>query len=410
MHLAANVSSQLRSFSFIMTDTVLTETRPDAAVRQQLRAARWAVLAIFFVNGALFANWVSRIPTVQGNLGLNKGELGLVLVGMSVGVLVALSLAGGLIARFGSRRMTLIGALMMSAMLAVLGFMPSAVLLWGALFLFGAFTSTMDVSMNAQGVEVERGLGKSVMSSFHAAFSIGGFAGAAIGSLMVSLGVSVQVHFMLMAGFFAVMALLAARYLLVIDHEGENSQSTFQLPPRVLWPLGAIALCAAIAEGAMADWSGIYLESVVGTDAALAAWGFAGFSLMMTLGRASGDWLIARFDRALLVRLGGGLAFSGLMLAVLVPTVVTALVGFAAVGIGLSITIPLVFSVAGNLPHVPSGVGIAGVATIGYAGFLAGPPLIGVVSEATSLQMGLGIVAVLAGSLIITGRALKHHG
>lgn len=393
-----------------MTDTSLTESRANAVTRQQLRAARWAVLAIFFVNGALFANWVSRIPTVQGNLGLNKGELGLVLVGMSVGVLVSLSLAGGLIARFGSRRTTLAGALLMCAMLVLAGFMPSALMLWGALFLFGGVTSLMDVSMNAQGVEVERGLGKPVMSSFHAAFSIGGFAGAAIGSLMVSLSVSVQMHFMLMAGFFAVMAIVATRYLLVIDHEGGNSHSTFQLPPRVLWPLGAVALCAAIAEGAMADWSGIYLETVVGTEAALAAWGFAGFSLMMTLGRASGDWLIARFDRSLLVRLGGALAFSGLMLAVFVPTLVTALLGFAAVGIGLSITIPLVFSVAGNLPNIPSGVGIAGAATIGYAGFLAGPPLIGLVSEATSLQVGMGIVAVLAGSLVITGRALQRHG
>jgi MFS family permease len=392
-----------------MTDTVATDARPDAAAYQQRRAARWAVLVIFFINGALFANWVSRIPTVQGNLGLNKGELGLVLVGMSVGVLTALSLAGGLIARFGSHRVTLIGALLMSAMLAVLGFMPSAVMLWGALFLFGAFTSTMDVAMNSQGVEVERGLGKSVMSSFHAAFSIGGFAGAAIGSFMVAQGVSVQVHFMLMAGFFAVMAVFAARYLLNIAHEGESSNATFQLPPRVLWPLGAVVLCAAIAEGAMADWSGIYLETVVGTEAALAAWGFASFSLMMTLGRASGDWLVARFDRAVLVRLGGGLAFSGLMLAILVPSLVTALIGFSAVGIGLSITIPLVFSVAGNLPNIPSGAGIAGVATIGYAGFLAGPPLIGVVSEATSLQLGLGIVAVLAGSLVITGHTLKKH-
>lgn len=375
--------------------------------RARYRAARFAVLAMFFVNGGLFANWIARIPTIQGQLKLNDGTLGLVLVGLSVGVLVTLSMVSGLIARWGSRRLTLIGALLMAVMLPVAGLMPEAVSLWVALFVLGGVTSIMDVSMNAQGVEVERGLHKPVMSSFHAAFSIGGFVGAAMGSLMVSLNAAVPVHFTIASVIFSVLAVVASRYLLHVDHEKANSNATFQLPPRVLWPLGAVVLCAAISEGAMADWSGIYLERVVGTEEALASWGFAGFSLMMTVGRASGDWLTSRFERSVLVRLGGVAAFSGLMLAVIFPYLITSLIGFSAVGIGLSITIPLAFSASGNVPNISSSAGIAGVATIGYAGFLAGPPLIGLVSQATSLQVGLAIVAVLAGTLVFTGRALK---
>lgn len=380
-------------------------TQPTA-----LTMARWAVLTMFFANGAVLANWLARIPQIQANLALSEGQLGLVLMGMAVGVLTALTLAGGLIARFGSRTMTRAGGLLLCLTLPPLALMPNAVTLWLNLFLYGGAMSLMDVSMNAQGVDVERALGRSVMSSFHAAFSIGGFTGAAIGAAMAFWGIGPELHFLLAAAGFMLLILLAARHLLPAPAATEPGppEPVFQLPPRVLWPLGAVAFCSSIGEGAMADWSAVYLKSIVGTTDSLAAFGFAAFSITMTGGRLLGDSLAMRFGGANLVRAGGVCAVSGLLLAILLPQAAPVLLGFAAVGAGLSIVVPLTFSAAGNLPNLPSGVGIAGVATIGYAGFLAGPPAIGLIAEATTLRVAMLLVLLLVGSLIFTSQALRR--
>jgi len=373
--------------------------------------ARLAVLAMFFANGAVFANWVARIPQIQAKLALSEGELGLVLLGIAVGTLTALSLAGGLIARYGSRAVTTAGALLMCLLLPPLALMPNAVALWINLFLLGAALSVMDVAMNSQGVEVERSLGKAVMSSFHAAFSIGGFVGAGLGAVMASFTIDPLWHFITATIIFAGLILLAAPKLLPASTEAKSSQSgpVFQLPPRILWPLGAAAFCAAIGEGSMADWSGVYLKNIVGATAGTAAFGFAAFSITMTLGRLLGDSLTMRFQPALLVQTGGIIAAVGLGFALIQPQVIPALLGFAAVGAGMSIVVPLAFSTAGNMPGLPAGVGIAGVATIGYAGFLAGPPLIGLIAELTSLRVALLVVVALTGSLVITAQAFRRN-
>ncbi len=374
-----------------------------------IQTARWAVLAMFFINGALFANWVARIPQIQAKLALSEGQLGLVLLGIAVGVLVALSLAGGLIARYGSRTVTTAGALLLCLLLPPLALMPNAATLWLNLFLFGAAMSTMDVAMNAQGVDVERALGRSVMSSFHAAFSIGGFVGAAIGAVMAYLGIGPTLHFVMAGAAFLLLILLAAPRLLPVAPEVEPdlSGSVFRLPARALWPLGAVAFCSSIGEGAMADWSAVYLKSIVGATDSMAAFGFAAFSITMTGGRLLGDNLTMRFGPANLVRAGGVAASVGLLLTILLPQAAPVLLGFAAVGAGLSIVVPLAFSAAGNVPGLPAGVGIASVATIGYAGFLAGPPAIGLIAEATSLRMSMVLVLLLVGSLIFTAQALS---
>lgn len=372
--------------------------------------ARWAVVAMFFINGGMVGNWVSRIPQIQQKLTLSEGELGLVLMGMAVGVLTALSLVGGLIARFGNRRVTIMGTLALCLMLPLLAVMPHPVLLWIALFLFGGFMSTMDVAMNSQAVDVERLFARPLMSSFHAAFSIGGFAGAALGAAMAGQNIEPLTHFLIASGISLLLLVLAGSLLLIPaprEQTGER-QSVFQLPPRILWPLGIVALCAAVGEGAMADWSGVYLSSIVGTDAGTAAFGFAAFSLTMTAGRLSGDRLAARFSPAQIVRVGGLVAAVGLLLAILLPQVAPTLLGFAAVGAGLSIGVPLAFSAAGNVPGLLPGTGIAGVATIGYAGFLAGPPIIGLIADLTSLRIALLLIMLMVGSLVFTARALSR--
>lgn len=368
------------------------------------RYARWAVLAIFFINGALLSNWVARIPDIQRKLSLSEGALGIVLLGLSVGVLTALTMAGGLVARFGSRAVTTVTTFLLCGALPLLALAPSPVLLWMALFIFGATLSTMDVAMNAQAVEVERRHDKPLMSSFHASFSIGAFFGAVIGSFLTDLSPLNHFLFASVVGFVG--ALIAVRPLVDVDGEKQSGGSVFRLPERSLWMLGAVAFAGAIGEGAMADWSTVYLTNVVQTDTSTAALGFASFSLMMTVGRAAGDWITAHINVPLLVRGGGILAAIGLFIAILLPDTIPVIIGFGLVGAGISITIPLAFSAVGKMPGIAPGAGIAGVATIGYAGFLAGPPILGLIAEFTSLRISLGLVAFVVATLVITGGAL----
>ncbi len=371
------------------------------------RRPRWAVLVAFFVNGALFASWISRIPAIQMKLDLSEGELGLVLFGLGVGVLMALSLAGGIIGRFGSRTVTIGGAIAMCIFLPLLALTPNAITLWLSLFLFGAATSTMDVAMNDQAVSVERHAGKPLMSSFHGAWSVGSLTGALLGAGIAGLSFGSLPHFIFATILFFILLISFARHLLPTEGQKEKGQSIFRLPPRVVWPLGAIAFCAAIGEGAMSDWSGVYLSRTFETTVAFAALGYAAFSLTMTIGRFTGDWLVTRFNPTRVVRFGGLLAFIGIVAAIVTTEPVIVLVGYAAVGFGLANVVPLSFSAAGKLPKLPAGVGIAGVATIGYAGFLAGPPVIGLIAEATSLRFALLTVAAMVGSLVFLAQAIK---
>ena len=369
---------------------------------------RLAVLVAFFVNGALLATWISRIPATQIELNLSEGELGIVLLGMGVGVLIALSLAGGLIGRFGSRFVTISAAIAMCLFLPLLALAPNAITLWAALFLYGAATSTMDVAMNDQAVMVEQRSNKPLMSSFHASWSIGTLTGAILGAGIAWLSLDSFLHFILAAILFFILLALVARFLLPTEGQKEEGASLFRLPPRIVWPLGVIAFCAAIGEGAMLDWSGVYLGQTIHTTAAVATLGFVAFSLTMTIGRLLGDWLATRFNPTLVVRFGSLLAFAGILVAVITTEWIVVLLGFAAAGLGLANVIPLSFSAAGKLPNLPAGVGIAGVAAIGYAGFLAGPPLIGLIAEGTSLRVALLLVAVLVGTLMFTAQAIQH--
>jgi len=378
----------------------------EAKAKNGLRAARWAVLAIFFMNGAVFANWVARIPEVRDTLGFSEGVLGAALLFISIGVILGLTLTGGLIGRYGSHRVTTVTSILLSLSLIPLGLAVNFWTLSAGLFIFGIFMSTMDVSMNAQAIEIERRYAKPLMGSFHAAYSIGGFSGAILGAGFVSADFDVRPHFLIISAVSIVLLLLFTRFLVTIEDEvQEEGGAVIQLPPRALWALGFVAFSGAIGEGAMADWSGIYLKDIVGTTESNAALGFAIFSLLMTVGRLLGDNLVARTSRATIVRSGGALAGTGMLLAIFFPQFIPALIGFALVGIGLATIIPLAFSAAGNRVDVAPGVGIAGVATIGYAGFLAGPPVIGLLAEATSLRLALLVVALLALSLTVTGGA-----
>jgi MFS family permease len=375
---------------------------PHAAPAPSPRAARIAVGALFFINGFAFATWVSRIPEVQRALGLTPGMLGAALMGLGAGSFVAMPVAGWLIARTGSRRVVVVSTLACAALLAPLAFASHVVMLGAALGLFGAAMGAMDVAMNAQGVELEHRVGRPILSGFHALFSLGGMSGAALGGVIAAAGLSVPGHFGIMAALLGVVAIAVLPSLLEapLPPPGEPA-SRLRVTPALVG-LSVLAACFFVSEGAMADWTPVYLSSVLGSGPGVAAAGYAVFSAAMTIGRLSGDWLTVRVGRVRIVRTGALLAAAGLSAALLIGTVPAALAGFLCVGAGFSVAVPLVFSAAGRLDSRSAGPGLAAVTTAGYLGFLAGPPVIGFIAEAFTLPLALALIVVLA----VVGAAL----
>lgn len=375
---------------------------------RNLLLARIAVSVLFFSNGAVFANWLSRIPEVKTMLELSESMLGLALMSASVGVILGLLITSGLIARFGSNRVSAFAAIGQAVVAGFLALASDFFSLAGILFFLGLFTSIMDVAMNTGGAEVEAQSNKQIMSSFHGFWSLGLFAGLTMGSAFASAGFSFQQHFMVVPIIFIMPVLVSMRFLPGIEGEqNSDGQAAFQFPPRAIWGLGALAFAAGISEGAILDWGGIYLHEIVHTSEATAALGLSFFSATMLLMRFAGDIVAQRVGASLLVRIGGIAAVFGIGLALLIPTFTATVIGYSIAGIGLAVVIPLAFSAAGKIPELPSGRAIAGVATIGYAAFLIGPVVIGFIAEATSLRIALIIVMVLAATMVFSGGALK---
>jgi Na+/melibiose symporter-like transporter len=271
---------------------------------------------------------------------------------------------------------------------------PNIFLLCLSLGLFGACNSTLDVSMNAQAIAVERCYQRAIMSSFHGLFSLGGLVGAALAGLAMSFNTGSVQHVVTATILSLVLATLVLPGLLPSEPQQQKTGPTFVKPTGALLRLGSLAFLGLLAEGSMADWSAVYLQHVLKTSSAVAATGFAAFSLMMAAGRFGGDALVNRFGPSLLLRGSSLLAAGGLGLGVLIGEPLIAIVGFGFVGLGIANIIPVLFSAAGRVRGIPPGIALAAVASTGYFGFLAGPPLIGLTAELTNLTIGLGLVSV----------------
>ena len=369
--------------------------------------ARVAVTTIFFTNGALVANWFARIPDVKQQLGLSEGSFSLALLCMAVGALIAQPAAGWVIGRSGSRRITSVMALVFCLTVTFIGFASTLPLLMLALFFIGAANGSLDVSMNAQAALVEHRYGRSIMNSFHAMWSLGGLIGAAVGGLAAASGLSVTTHFLIAAAVAAVFMLAALRGLLPDGPSPASHEPAFALPTRALLPMGIVALCALISEGAIGDWGAIYLREWMSAPAAVAAFGYSVFALMMAGGRFAGDWLTTRFGSGHIVRAGGVLVVLGIGLVLFSAAPTFAIVGFGLVGAGVSCIFPLILSAAARTPGVTPGAGIAAMATAGYTGFLIGPPLIGSLAELFSLRGALGVIGVFGVLIILLGSSVR---
>jgi MFS family permease len=366
--------------------------------------ARAAVVVVFAANGAMFGNWAVRIPDVKTDLGLSVAALGGALLVPAAGALVSMPLAGALSARIGSKAATGVTGLLFVLVPGLLGLAPSLPWLVPALLLFGISYGGLDVAMNAQAVTVERALRRPVMSSFHAAFS----AGALVGSLTGALAASAHVPLALHLGVVGLVLLLVAGPLfpamLPEERSGGDRGSLFAWPHGRLLPLALIALVVLLAEGAVADWSAVYLREERGAAPGTAGLAFTAFSLTMVAGRLAGDRVVAAWGRARAVRVSALIALAGGLLVVLAPSVVAVIVGFAALGVGLACVVPLVFvAAAGDDPE--PGPALAAVSTPGYVGFLLGPPVIGGLAQLIGLGAALGLLPLLlAGVAVMAGR------
>ena len=375
-----------------------------------MREARVALTFVFLADGVMVGSWASRIPAVKDGLGLTTSQLGVALFAMSLGALVSMPLAGWLDERVGSARIALVALLGGGSSLWLAGVAGNLGALVGALALFGAGFGAVNVAGNAQGIALERAYGRSILSSFHAAFSAGGLIGAAAGGLAAARGVEPPAHFAAVAVTLALVAFGAGRLLPRADVGCE----TFALvrPPRALLLLGCAAFFTLLAEGAAADWSAVYLRGSLGSTAAFAALGYTAFSLAMVASRLAGDRLDETIGPAALAGGGGVVSAVGLAAALAIGTTPAALVGFAAMGAGLGVMVPVIFRTAGTTPGVTPGIGIAAVSTIGFLGFLAGPPAIGIAADVIGLRAALAVVvvaSVLAAGLSWRVIAARHR-
>jgi MFS family permease len=368
--------------------------------------ARVAITAVFALNGALFASIFSRLPLIQERTDIGDGALGLALLCSMLGLLASQIAAGPLIARRGSRPLVIVGALGYAVGLVPVALATSWGLLAAAFLFVGLANGLLDVAMNTHGLTIEKQLGRPILSTLHAAFSFGALAGAAVGGLIAGAGVGVEPHLFSVAAVGTVCVLVAARFLLSPGADATPDGPVFAVPSRALALVGAFAFCVLLTEGAVNDWSAVYIEGDLDGSDATAAAGLACFSLTMGIGRLFGDSLNLALGPVRLARGGAGLAGVGVVIALLADGPALALLGFACAGIGLAGLFPLALRAAAAKGETAA-PSVAAVSAAGYLGFLAGPPTIGGIAELAGLRAGLLLLVVLCVVAALLGGAVR---
>lgn len=359
------------------------------------RHPRVAVNILFFINGFLHANLAARYPKVQEVFTLDNGNLGLLLLSTSVGAVLAMPFTGWLIIKNGSKRIAILSIFSYCLVFPLITWMPGLPGLIPLFFIMGITAGMLDVSMNAQAVMVEKAKGKPIMTSFHALFSIGMALGAGCGSFFIGLNTTLFIHLLIIT-LGSLVASFAAQFHLLLDEPMTDADGpAFRLPTTALLTIGIIAFCSMLGEGAMADWSTNYMENIASASKTIAPLGLSAFALAMTIGRIFGDSARAKYGDKKLMVVCGLVATTGLTISILMIHPIMVMFGFFLVGSGLSVIVPIAYSIAGNSPGISPGVGLAMVTTVGYAGFLFGPPIIGFLADWQTLRLALLFVVGL---------------
>lgn len=359
---------------------------------------RWAITGVFALAGFLFSSWYARLPQIQDDLGLGPAELGLALAGAPIGLLLAQPFVGAVSARRGSY-VILAAAPLYLAAVVLPALATNGLTLFLAVTVTGASNGVLDVSMNAQGISVERATGSRIVNSLHAVWALGALAGAGLAAGAIAAGVSPVAHLAGIALVGCLVAYALTRWL--IRDPGSESAPAFARPSRRLAALGIVAFCALLAEGSVFDWSSIFMADVAGASHEAAPLALAAFALSMAGARLAGDPLALRFGSARLARVGGLVGAGGLALVVAVATPLATVLGCALTGLGISILFPLAIRAAAVRAD-PPGADLAAVMSVGYVGFLVGPPVVGLVAGAADLRIALIVplaLCVVAASL-----------
>ena len=373
-----------------------------------LSSPRAAVAAAFLIHSTVSGTWAPRLPAIKESLGLSDGELGTALVGLAIGLVAGTRVAGAPIDRFGSRPVMRAGFPLLAGTLLLPGLAGSAPTLFLALLVLGFASGALDVAMNAQGIEVERRLGRPILSGLHGLWSVGLGLGAGAAALAAAAGLDPLPHFAIVAAVLALASLVFLRGLLAAEHhvreehEREALVTVRWTVPLVL--LGVIAFCSFVGEGSASDWSAVYMTQELGTSQAVGALAFAAFAVTMAAARFAADPLRSRLGNVILVRGGSLVAAAGLGAALLIHEPAAGIAGFAVLGLGLAPVVPIAFSAAGDLDPRATGRLVGRVATIGYVGSVAGPIMIGWLAEATSLRTSLGLVVLLSVAIAVSAR------
>lgn len=372
-------------------DATLTLSEED--LYNKRNRIRIAVSLFFFCQGIAFASWASRIPVIKERLHLSEGQLGTILLMLPVGQLATMALSGKLVTKYGSAKVLRIVPIAYALVLCSIAFAQNAWQLGAILFLFGVTGNMCNISVNTQGVATEQIYKKSIMTSFHGAWSIAGFTGALVGLLTMNLGLDTLPHFLIILAFVTANTLINQRYLVPGKSPQKEKRSFFSKPEGSLLQLGIIGFFSMATEGAMFDWSGVYFKEIVHAPEKFVVVGYASFMIMMATGRFVGDGVIRKLGRKRTLQYSGILMFVGMMTSVVFPQFIVCTLAFMLVGIGVACNVPSIYSIAGQNKNVPSGVALAMVSSISYLGFLMGPPLIGYIAEVLSLRYSYGVFA-----------------
>jgi len=359
----------------------------------------------YLIAGIGIAAWAPLVPYAKVRANLDEGTLGLLLLCLGVGSILAMPISGALATRFGCRRVLSGGTLLVCLALPLLATMSSLPWLVTALFLFGAGLGTVDSTVNLQAVIVERASGKTMMSGFHGMFSLGGIIGAAGVSALLGLGLSPLAAMLVVNAVLLVALLKAAPHLL--PYGSESSGPAFAIPHGVVLFIGILCFIVFLAEGAVLDWSAVFLTTERAVDTAYAGLGYAAFALTMTVGRLMGDSVVHRLGAKRVIIYGGSIAAAGFLMATVAPMWQAALLGYALVGAGCSNIVPVLYTAVGKQTLMPEAIAVPAITTIGYAGILAGPALIGFVAHGSSLGIAFGLIALSLVAVAASGKVLK---
>ena len=374
-----------------------------------LKRVRWAVFSFYFLQGLCFSSWASRIPDIKTTLGLNDAAWGTILLMIPLGQIIGMMFSGLLVTKLGSKRILRFAIVGYCISLIAIGSAGTEFALLAGLIVFGFFGNFCNIAVNTQGVTIESMYNKPIMASFHGGWSLAGLVGGAVGLIMTSSGITPLFHFTLIALLVIMGSAFNIGYL---QPDMRRSEKTDEIkikkkPELFLFWLGVLAFCGMAAEGAMADWSGLYLKDIVLMPHYLAPLGLTMYMVTMATGRFLVDRFKHRWGRKNVLQGGGTIIFIGLSLAVIYPHPILTLVAFMIIGLGTAGIVPTVYSVAGQKTKIPTGFALTIVSSISFLGFLLGPPLIGYISNATSLRYSYGLIGLAGIGIVVLASQLK---